>query len=61
MYYRGKDGVSFLVTGKHRNKIKQYIGISERLALTIMDLNKNIKLKTFVYAQITLHDDEDID
>lgn len=67
LYYKGHDeqslnGVGFLVSKKYASRIEQYVGISERIAMIMMNIHEKITLKIIqVYAPTSTHPDEEID
>lgn len=63
MYNKGRgnkslDGTGFLIDKKHTGKIRQYVGISERVGLMILEINSMTSLKIIQIYTPTPHDDE---
>ncbi|XP_044756612.1 uncharacterized protein LOC123315083 [Coccinella septempunctata] len=67
LYYKGRendtlDGVGFLISKRYADRVKNFTGVSERVAIVVISLNKTVSLKNIqIYAPTSTHDDEEVE
>lgn len=55
-------GVGFLINKRTTNQIRKYVGVSERMSMLVIKVNKNITTKMVqVYAPTSTFEDQEIE